>query len=104
MEMLRAKVDQLEREIESMKIQHGREIKALRSDMKDQDQRIRNTELSVSRIEIVVDSLKGSWQSLENKLDKVIENGSSSGYKMSSEILKWSTVIVAAILGAKIFL
>lgn len=104
MDLLRVKVDQLEKEVVQMKLDHDKEMQSIKDDMKEHGERIRNTEMSISRIEIIVDGLKGSWQSLEGKLEKVIESGSSNGYKMATEILKWSAAIVAGILGAKMFL
>lgn len=93
LEVLRQKVEHLEREIQDLKIE-----------MKELDKRVDNHDTLLSKIEVIVEGLSVRWTNLESKIDAAITNTNSNWSDVVKDILKWSTVIVGAILGAKILL
>ncbi|MDP5273562.1 hypothetical protein [Chengkuizengella axinellae] len=78
-----------------------RDIKEFKAEMKGMNERIRNTELSVSKIEIMMDQMSHDWKELKIQLDRLILNQSQGWPKITIEILKWSILIIGSLLGIK---
>src|SRR5689334_23040235 len=84
------------------------DIKELKEDVKELDKRVSNHDVSIAKIELIVEGLKSQWSSLEISIRQMLDgqnsNTNNAWADIVKETLKTTVLIVGAILGAKIFL
>jgi len=84
------------------------DVKELQEDVKELDKRVSNHDVSIAKIELIVEGLKSQWSSLEISIRQMLDgqnsNNNNAWADIVRETLKTTVLIVGAILGAKIFL
>jgi len=98
----------IEQRLEQLEKDTKEKIVELQSSVKDLEGRVNNHDVAIAKIELMVESLKTNWASLETTIRQSLEgqqNNQTAAWKeVTMEAIKAIGIVAAAILAGKIFM